>query len=232
MKKSLSLLLCGLLLLSLTACSANDIIDKIGGESENDESLADDYEANAVRIEADTTYYNDYLGVSFKLPTGWYVYEAVADNFATSEGITSDGGTLDIYMEEGYKQIYLGDFANLQDSRKSNHMNFELYAEQIEGITTLSDFVEDHEIYQNEAYGLVLTGEDSVLIGGQLFEIRSFEYDGDVHFYYLNFICEVSEGYFLVIETSYWPENTDAPDYITNYLTENLTAAVPSRPAI
>jgi len=230
MKKLLLPTLCGLLILALTACSGGDILDRLGGEGDSD---ALEYEAGAVKLENDTTYYNDYIGASLNIPVGWYVYDVSADNFATSEGTTSDTGTLDIYMGDGYRDMFLIDCATLQDSSKDNHMGFTVYAEQVDDIATLSEYMADYESLQTGHYEYTLLDEDSAQISGQFFEVRLFEVDNDGHnYYYLNFVCEASGGYFLVIEASYWPANTDAPGYIESYLQNNLIVQTPERPVV
>jgi hypothetical protein len=64
----------------------------------------------------------------------------------------------------------------------------------------------------------------SLTINGTVFEQREFLIDREADDYYvLSFAAKVKNNYFLVIDVSYWPENTRAKEAIVDSITKGLT---------
>ena len=235
-------ILAALMLLSLTACDmVNDmvagVIDNVTGSAattaasttapsasattaDEDDSTSD-IEREAMQLEDAATYENTFLGVSFTVPAGWWQYHRNAENFNDKPATTADTSTLDIRMDEGYRQISLGKFASLQDSTKSNHLGVAFYAERIDGLDTLDLYVEDYEDYMLEPVDgyedYILLDSFSEELLGRTFECRQFEIPQDGGAYnVLALMAEIENGYFLVIEADFWPENSAA---VRNVLT-------------
>jgi len=232
-------LLAALMLLALTACdSVNDmvagVIDSVTGSAATTaagtttaSTTADEgddvgeIERDALQLEDPATFENTFLGVRFTVPAGWWQYHRNSENFNDKPTTTADTSTLDIRMDEGYRQISLGKFASLQDSTKSNHLGVAFYAERIDGLDTIGLYVEDYEDYMLEHVDgyedYILLDSFSEKLQGYTFECRQFEVPQDGGSYnVLALITEVESGYFLVIEADFWPENSAA---VRNILT-------------
>ena len=221
MRKVFVLVVCVLLVVFSTGCSLDELLG--GGTGEEYA-----YEGTAVKYTSDTTYYNTYLGVSYTVPTGWWLYEINEDNFSEVADSTSNEGVLDISANGDYYYMDLISCANLQYSNKDNHVGVDLSVEKVSGIATLDEYMLDYEEWMLEpladgsAYTLVESDQDT--IGGVTYEKRLFSVpQGDSPYYVSTWTCGVKEGYFLTIYVNYWPENDTAESTVKNLLETNLT---------
>lgn len=134
MKKLSSILLSLVLLFSLTACGSLPGVDNGDDNSTAGTGTGSEYEDNAVQLVDNTVYYNEYIGLSYTVPSGWWSYSVRQDNFSTNKGTTDALSKLDVRYSDGYAYMFLGDFANLQYSSNKSHIGIALYAEQYEDI--------------------------------------------------------------------------------------------------
>jgi len=200
------------------------------GGGGNDEGY--NYEASAERVKDTVTFYNGYLGISLTVPAGWWLYSIDEDNFNDSAIYTASPSLLDIYYgEDGiysdpYYYIYLANIGNLQYSSKSNHIGVEIYAEMIEGVETLDDYVAEYINYVLETYDsppYTLLDTEQTILHGRVFQQSSFNADQEGRPFLASIMtCEVNDGYYLTFECSYWPENKSALESIRQFLEDGL----------
>jgi hypothetical protein len=217
MKKILPVLFGIALVVFLFSCSEK--IRELAGRIQAQESGGDevnDVESNAVKTDRDITYVNGYLGVSFTVPKGWWLYDVNSDNFSEDEGDTGDPAALDIYFDGGQSYISLISFANLQYSGKDNHLGFDINAESLEEISSLAEYMEYYEAFMLEPengteYSMLDSGR--IDINGSDYEKRVFlvsppsegrEYE------LMTLTRPAGENFYLTIVASYWPENRNA----------------------
>ena len=228
--KKLALLLCAALL--LCSCSgAKDLVseaqsivtDMVGDRG--DDSY--EYEDTAEQLTEDREFHNGYLGVSFTMPAGWWLYELSAENFAPSAATTSDPGSLDIYKDDISYYMSLIDCATLQHSTKTNHIGFNFEAERLLDSATIEDFIEYNETYMENDEGVFTPiASSNVTIAGKSFIGKTYEVpNGEDPYNLLALTGAVNDGYFLVVYVTYWPENVEAEDYAADILNENLKLA-------
>ena len=217
--------------LSLTGCAK---IQELAGrlnagnspEAGEDEAAL---EAEAVKYGADTAYHNAFLGFSYTVPKGWWLYRLYTDNFSADPGETGDIGSLDIsYGEDAgkdYRFIGLISFANLQISTRDNHLGFYISAEALDGISGMAEYMEYYEGFMLEPddneYALLDSGQAA--INGLPWERRVFEVIREKDSYrYVTFTRAAGNGYYLTIRVSYWPENKTAEDVILAALSKAM----------
>ena len=248
MKYKSLIILAVAILFSLTGCSEEKIQEaarNIAAEISSPGAAADDaeestsalslgdsaaegyeYENDAAKVTEDTTYYNEYLGISYTLPAGWWLYSVREDNFTTTQGVTGDYTALDISRGDGYSYIDLISCANLQYSTRDNHVGVDLYAESVYGITTLEEYVSDSldyllEPYEDETYTLI--SEDAFSYSGKDFVVCYIEVGRESEPYEMLYaFCELNEDYFLTVNLNYWPENTDIDTIFKDRVLANL----------
>ena len=208
MKKLFSLLLI-VALLCLAACGSDEAVE--------DEF---DYEAEATQLTEATTYRNEYLGVNYTLPSGWWLYESNPENFSTVEGTTGDALTLDILTSEGVSYMSFISFANLQHSNRDNHLGFQIDAEQIAGIETLEGYVEDYVAYMIEpvegADDYVLLEQEPATVAGRdcvrvIFQVPQAD---QVDYHIMSLLFEMPNGYYVGVHANYWADNDSAVENI------------------
>ena len=245
MKKILSLLAVFVLVLSLAACTKPLPEPSGGGNSSpistgGNESTppppvggGNTYEDNATQIGSNTTYYNDYLGLSYTVKSGWWCYDLDTDNFAGSAGQT---GYNNLYIASGtsgfwnagYEEIFLAHFGNMQYSNNNQHVSIELYALKIEGANTLNAFANCLIEYNEAPYTDGRPGDDLVetytatIDGRQFMACVFLKENGEYDYYYTLYITEMKDGFYLVIQGDYWPENTDGEDEVVGILNDCL----------
>ena len=232
MKYKSFIILAVAVMLSLTGCSEEKIREAAQGIASEINSVANpaaapaslsveggeaaegyEYENEATKLTSDTTYHNEYLGVSYTLPAGWWLYYLTEDNFTTERGVTGDSTLLDINRGDGYTYLDLISCANLQFSTRDNHVGVDLYAESVDGITELDEYVEDSlnyllRPYEDETYNLI--SEDTFSYGGRDFVICYIGVERETEPYEMLYaFCALDNDYFLTINLNYWPENTD-----------------------
>jgi hypothetical protein len=185
------------------------------------------YEQDAVKIEADTTYHNGYLGFSYTVPKGWWLYDINTDNFSEDPDETADSVSLDISYTDEYNYIGLISFANLQFSTRDNHLGFDISAESVTGVGSIGEYMKYYEEYMLEpeedaSYTLLDSGREN--IKGRVYEKRTFQViKEEDDFNILTLTCPVNDGYYLTIMVNYWPDNSGAEDTIIRAVTKALS---------
>lgn len=177
---------------------------------------------DAIKLDNETRYYNDYLGISYSVPKGWWLYEVSGENLSESSGGITDEVSMDIgygdFGDYSYSNLWLLSFGNLEESTRDNHLGFYLEAESLEGISDISGFMEYHESYMleptdEEEYELLES--ETASIGGRNFELRNYLVSREEDNYrIMTLSCAVKNGYFLNILVDYWPRNTRAKQAI------------------
>ena len=228
MKKLILAVLCLILALSLCSCSllSRDGYDEVLDKT-IDESDLEPHEAAAEKLEADTTYYNSYLGIEFMVPKNWWNYEVNDVNFTTSATAKVDSVNLDIYMEDDYSSMALINFANLRSSTLYNHIGVSIYAEKDDRVETLENFAMVTKEYWNSDFDDVkyeFIEESSKDLGGIKFYeiIYNIASEGYDDCFMVLLMAEVNDGYFIVFEATYWPENKTALDKIHELISDNF----------
>jgi hypothetical protein len=200
--------------------------------AQNSEFSEDDYayEESAEQIVADTQYMNSFLGFSFTVPKGWWLYSINDVNFAEDASLTEDPDLLDIsYGEDAgfeYSYINLASLANLQDSSRDNHIGFDISAETLEGVDSIDEYMDYYETYilepDNNTYELLESKQ--IEINGVQYEARRVkvirEEKGNYHF--LSLTRALDNNYYLTILTNYWPDNRNAERMIMETLTKAI----------
>ena len=254
MKHKLFIILAAAVLFSLTGCSeekireaAQGIASEINSASGNSSStptptslpglsienngggaaVGYEYEDEATKLTEDTTYYNEYLGLSYTLPAGWWLYTLTEDNFSATQGVTGDYSLLDISRGETYTYMNLISCANLQYSTKDNHVGVDLYAESVIGVDTLEGYVEDAldyllEPYEDETYELI--SQDAFTHNGIEYTICYIYVDRESEPYEMLYaFCELENDYYLTVNLNYWIENTDVEKILKDKVLANLS---------
>ena len=249
MKHKLFIILSVAILFSLTGCSeekireaAQGIASEISSATGSSPSASPpsslsieggeagegyEYEYDATRLTEDTTYYNEYLGFSYTMPAGWWLYTLSEDNFTTTQGVTGDYTLLDIVRGETYTYLNLISCANLQFSTRNNHVGVDLYAESVIGVDTLEGYVEDAldyilDPYEDETYDLI--SEDSFNYSGKEYAVLHINVNRESEPYEMLYaFCALNDDYFLTVNLNYWPENTDVETILKDKVLANLS---------
>jgi hypothetical protein len=187
-------------------------------------------EAAAVKLNQETRYYNDAIGVSCAVPKNWWLYGVNEANLSPERGDITGDVSMDIsYGEDGgYAYSYAGllSFGNLKESRLDNHLGLDLDARSLEGIDSIASFMKYYETFMleptDEAEYTLLESEQLTL-DGRNFEIRVYLLDRDEDDYHiLTATCPARDGWFFNVEASYWPKNAGAKKAIIDYLTNSV----------
>lgn len=232
MKKLSILIVCLVLFFGGASCSKQQLERVVSsftsaanaGESSDDYT----YEDSAIQFESDVTYTNSYLGFSYTISKGWWLYSVNESNFTTDAFKTENPDILDIsYGEDAgyeYSFIDLISFANLQDSTGDNHIGIDINAETLEGIDSIEDYMEYYEAYmlEQDENTYELLDSKQIVINNVQYEARYFEVIREKYNYRcLTLTCKVENDYYLTIMTNYWPNNRNAEKIII----ENVTKA-------
>ena len=225
LKNTTALRIMTILLISLTVLAGCDktVDDVIGAFGGNDSESSGD-EKNAVKLTREVSCYNDYLGVSYTIPKGWWLYYLNEDNFGESKGTITDDITMDIgygdHNDYSFSNIWLVDFGNLEKAEKDNHLGFSLDARSLKDINDMPGYMKYFEMFMLEpAEGreYQLTSSEQISIKGKPFELRNYlvtQGDESEDFCVLTFSCQIKQGYFFNISVDYWAENTKAKQAI------------------
>jgi len=226
MKKT-TLLVAGIILcLALfSACSlVTDAINEISGSSSSGGEYA--FEDDAEKLSETTTYYNGFLGFSYTIPSGWWLYRMNSENFTAAAADSAAESLLDIFFGEDYDFIEMANIANLQYSSSDSHIGVYISAEKLEDVQTLDDYMDEYLDYMLEPGDgdqYTLAEEDTAEINGRYFAICVFDVDQENRPYrIITYTCEVNSGYFLTLLANYWPENRNALNNIRGFIEEGL----------
>jgi len=206
----------------LTGCNKtiNEALSSLSG---NKAESSDETEyGNAVKLNKETKYYNDFLGISYVIPKGWWVYDLSGENFSEKKGDITGDVSMDIdygmYEDYKYSNIWLASFGNLEKSTNDNHLGFSLDARSLEGVNDLSSFMKYFEIFMlepTEEEEYTLLESQQITIKGKPFELRNYLVSREEdNFNVLTLSCQVKQGYSFNISVDYWPENTKAKQAI------------------
>ncbi|MDR2553148.1 MAG: hypothetical protein LBD31_08295 [Treponema sp.] len=187
-------------------------------------------EENAKKLDREIRYYNDFLGISYAVPKGWWLYEVNGENFSETRGDITDDVSMDIaYGQDNgknYANLWLLSFGNLETSTHDNHLGFELDARAVEGAGDMASFMDYLEAYMlepddNATYSL--SHSEQVSINGRSFELRDYRVDrAEDDYQIMTLSCQVQEGYFFNIMIDYWPENTKAQQAVISSIGKSL----------
>ncbi|MDR2630259.1 MAG: hypothetical protein LBC60_04985 [Spirochaetaceae bacterium] len=223
MKKLVAAAFCFVLVWSVTGCSKQikDILQEIQSAGNSESGDENNVEQSAVRYEDAVAYHNSFLGFSYTVPKGWWLYNLNTENFGEDQEETADPAGLDIYYGDDGDYIDLISFANLQFSNMDNHLGFDINAETVNGVRNISGYMEYFEEFMlepEEDTTYQLLSSRSTDINGAAYEQRIFEVNkaDDTKFNVLTLTREVNGGYFLTIMVSYWPNNKNAETTIIN----------------
>jgi hypothetical protein len=202
----------------------------VGGSSDSGDDEGYDRAENAEKVNKEIRYYNDFLGVSYSVPKGWWLYDVNQENVSDSKGdITNDDAmaiNYDEYEGKDSSFLWLLSFGNLQSDTSDNHVGFDIDARAIEGITSMPAFMEYFEEFMlepTEDADYKMTDSQKISIKGVPFELRDYLVDRDEDdFQVVTYSCQIKEGYFLNIIVDYWPENTKARQIILDSITKSL----------
>ena len=216
----------------LAGCSktANDI-PVFFGDGKTAESTALNDEWKAVKIKKETRYYNDYLGFSYAIPKGWWLYNVNEENFGKSRGDITDDISMDLYFNKygdySFLSVWFLAFGNLEKTDLDNHLGFDLDARSLDGVYDMAGFMKYFEAYMLESDDDVvyrLIDSRQISIKGKPFELREYTVtQSDYRDYNIvTLSCRVKEDYFLNIKIDYWADNTKAENAIIECVTKAI----------
>ena len=180
-----------------------------------------------VKLNKETRYYNDYLGISYAIPRNWWLYEINEYNLSESKGDIIDDVAMDIdygrYENYRYANVWFVAFGNLEESSHGSHLGFSLDARSLEGINDVPGFMEYFEMFMlepadEEEYSLLESQQ--INIKGKIFELRDYlvSREGD-DFNVMTLSCQIKQGYFFNVSADYWPDNKRAKQTIIDSIT-------------
>lgn len=203
-------------------------------EVANDEGAVSsgyEYEEEAEQVMEAQTFMNEFLGIKYTVPAGWWIYEQNEMNFSKEVGKTGDESLLDVYESDEVVYLDLMSVGNQQYSTAYNHIGVDLSVEQFKELNSLAEYMTAFEDYmleedlENERY-YELKESGVVEIGGKNFEKRIFEVQQgettDDNYYILSLTTAVGDNYYLTISSNFWPEMKNAESIVVDNLTSNL----------
>ena len=220
----LSLLIC---IFSLAGCrKAADEIAGVFNRNDRNNTSDSREDDSPVRLGNEKTYFNDYLGLSYTVPRGWWLYELNEENFNETKGEILSHISMDIDYYDDYSRIWMINFGNLEYSTSVNHIGITFDARSSEGISGMAAYMRYFEDYMleptdTEDYSLREGGRRT--IGGKVFEMRDYLVSREEDDYYIMTLsCEVGNGYYLNIFVDYWPENNRAKEDVIESISESI----------
>ena len=227
MKKASIVMLAFLLVISLCGCEVlSGMVSRVRGNLDD----LDEYERNAKELRENTTFRNTFLGLEFTAPQGWWVYDCAPENFTTKPDGQTFPSDMSVYEEDGSSFIYLIDLGTLQDSRERDQSDLYIYAQKLKNENNLADYTQaikeltKGKTDDEDDREYVFTKEESRTIGSIEFNMLYFDVGPDMDNNYLCvfLLAPLNNGYFLTMETSYWPENDSALEEMCEILAKNL----------
>jgi hypothetical protein len=209
-----------------TAQAISEKIEEMLSSADIDNGSENDNEKSAIQLDESAVYTNSYLGVSYTIPKGWWLYEINDINFNDDKEKTGDTMNLDINYNDDYTYIELCHFANLQFSKHDNHLGFDLGAESAEGRNSFSSYMEYFEEWMLEPvddYTYELVNSDQISINSVKCEKRTFKAHSETSdFNLLTLTLPVQNGFYLTFSADYWPDNRNAEKNIINAVSRGL----------
>jgi hypothetical protein len=187
------------------------------------------YEQQATKNTQSTTYANSALGVSYTLPSDWWLYEANSSNFAFDAAKTVNLDLQEVLSSDGRDFLELISVGNYQYSNQADHIGLDLNAERVAGVTTIDGFMDYYDEFMLEPtdeYTYALESAEPAALGGKAFARRIYRVipvaDSDGYYYILAYITPIKNDYFLTITANYWPEMANAANIVVDHLESNL----------
>ncbi|MCL1929372.1 MAG: hypothetical protein FWG07_11360 [Treponema sp.] len=229
-KKILSILLFLAVILAGCNKTINEVMESFG-DNKSAEDHNFDNEWKAVKLDNEIRYFNNYLGFSYAIPKGWWLYSVNEENLGNSRSDIGDIIFMDFYYgnfkEYSYSVAWLMAFGNLEKPDQDNHLGYDLDVRFIDGISDMPGYMEYMEKYMmepedDEEYKIM--DSQKITINGKSFELRDYLVTlADYRDYYiLTLSCQIKNNYFLNIAVDYWADNTKAKDAIMESIIKSV----------
>ncbi|MDR2767049.1 MAG: hypothetical protein LBB82_01845 [Treponema sp.] len=219
-------------LLGMAGCdkAVDEVRGLLGGSEDSEGSDASEREANALKLGRNTTYYNDYLGVSYTIPKNWWTYAITAENVSEEAGDITGESVMDLYYDENsygeYATVWMLEFANLRHSTADNHLGFDVSAQSFAAFRDIAAYMEYYQAYwleSEEDTEYRLEASEKLALAGREFELRDYLVDrGGDNFKVMTLTTPVKNNYFLNITVDYWPDNKNARKTVIDALAKGL----------
>jgi hypothetical protein len=203
------------LVISLSACAQRSAQGNGNG-----------YAEDAIRLEQALACFNSYVGVSFTIPRGWWLYDLNTANFSPDPADTADTSTFDIIYEDDSIRMDLISFANLRSFKRNKYLGFEMsmeYREEYSGETPeRGEYWGHFEGFIPENPQDTLIDSGVITLGGASFEKHIYEAAQPNNLRIITLGTSLKTGYFLNIQAVYWAENKNAENLIIELINNAL----------
>ena len=198
----------------------------------------DIYEVEAEILEQEATLYNDYFAFSYTLPPSYAVYEWWEHNLAKEPGetgrlsqfeFTNEAGERDSESSpnSGQKFISFIAYGNKRYSQLEDHFDVIVDAIKIAGADnqeTFLDLYEKNLIFgQKLAEDYLLEKKTPLQFAGRDWAQRLYQSVGDERpIYLLRLATPLKNGYFLVMQSTYWASNPQAYEQVLAHFAQSI----------
>lgn len=198
----------------------------------------DIYEVEAEILEQEATLYNDYFAFSCTLPPSYAVYEWWETNLAKKPGetgrlsqfeFTNETGERDNESSTNSEQKFISFIAygNKRYSQLEDHFDVIVDAIKIAGADnqeTFLDLYEKNLIFgQKLAEDYLLEKKTPLQLAGRDWAQRLYQSVGDERpIYLLRLATPLKNGYFLVMQSTYWVSNPQAYEQVLAHFAQSI----------
>ena len=198
----------------------------------------DIYEVEAEILEQEATLYNDYFAFSYTLPPSYAVYEWWEHNLAKEPGetgrlsqfeFTNETGERDSESSPNSEQKFISFIAygNKRYSQLEDHFDVIVDAIKIAGADnqeTFLDLYEKNLIFgQKLAEDYLLEKKTPLQFAGRDWAQRLYQSVGDERpIYLLRLATPLKNGYFLVMQSTYWASNPQAYEQVLAHFAQSI----------
>ena len=198
----------------------------------------DIYEMEAEILEQEATLYNDYFAFSYTLPPSYAVYEWWETNLAKEPGATGHLSQFEFTNETGerdsesspnseQKFISFIAYGNKRYSQLEDHFDVIVDAIKIVGADnqeTFLDLYEKNLIFgQKLAEDYLLEKKTPLQFAGRDWAQRLYQSVGDERpIYLLRLATPLKNGYFLVMQSTYWASNPQAYEQVLAHFAQSI----------
>lgn len=198
----------------------------------------DIYEVEAEILEQEATLYNDYFAFSYTLPPSYAVYEWWETNLAKKPGetgrlsqfeFTNEDGERDSESSPNSEQKFISFIAygNKRYSQLEDHFDVIVDAIKIAGADnqeTFLDLYEKNLIFgQKLAEDYLLEKKTPLQFAGRDWAQRLYQSVGDERpIYLLRLATPLKNGYFLVMQSTYWASNPQAYEQVLAHFAQSI----------
>lgn len=198
----------------------------------------DIYEVEAEILEQEATLYNDYFAFSYTLPPSYAVYEWWETNLAKEPGetgrlsqfeFTNEDGERDSESSPNSEQKFISFIAygNKRYSQLEDHFDVIVDAIKIAGADnqeTFLDLYEKNLIFgQKLAEDYLLEKKTPLQFAGRDWAQRLYQSVGDERpIYLLRLATPLKNGYFLVMQSTYWASNPQAYEQVLAHFAQSI----------